>query len=374
MSFTLSILGFVAIFAGLLPLVRREAWWIRIFDFPRIQIAALALVVLTGDLVTRSDSGVFVTTFRILLTACILYQAYMIYPYTFLVPKQVKPAKASREESCFSLFISNVKIENRNVEGLRKIIHENNPDVILILEANDWWRDALVDFERSYPFTVQKPLDNSYGMLFYTRLELLTSEILFRVSDDVPSMRVCIALSSGIEVELHCLHPKPPVPQEEGTSKQRDAELLIVGREIRGKSTPTVVMGDLNDVAWSHTNYLFQKISRLLDPRIGRGFYNTFDARYPIMRFPLDHFFHSNHFRLITLRRLPYFGSDHFPMYIALSYEPEAAREQKAESPSTEDEREANEKIQRAPPAKIGMRREATGNSKTGRFKVQSST
>jgi hypothetical protein len=87
----------------------------------------------------------------------------------------------------------------------------------------------------------------------------------------------------------------------------------------------------------------------LLDPRIGRGFYNTFDARYPIMRFPLDHFFHSNHFRLITLRRLPYFGSDHFPMYIALSYEPEAAREQKAESPSTEDMREANEKIQRAP-------------------------
>jgi endonuclease/exonuclease/phosphatase (EEP) superfamily protein YafD len=186
-------------------------------------------------------------------------------------------------------------------------------------------------------------------MLFYTRLELLNAEILFRVYDDVPSVRARIALPSGVEVELYCLHPKPPVPREERSSEQRDAELLIVGRETRGNSTPTVVMGDLNDVAWSHTNYLFQRVSGLLDPRIGRGFYNTFDARYPIMRFPLDHFFHSNHFRLITLRRLPYFGSDHFPMYIALSYEPEAAREQKAESPSTEDMREANEKIQRAP-------------------------
>jgi endonuclease/exonuclease/phosphatase (EEP) superfamily protein YafD len=220
---------------------------------------------------------------------------------------------------------------------------------MLIVEADQWWRDALAEFERSHPFTVQKPLDNSYGMLFYSRLEIRSSEILFRVYDDVPSIRVRAFLPGGIEVELHGLHPKPPVPQEEGSSGQRDAELLLVGRETSGKRVPTVVMGDLNDVAWSHTNYLFQRTSGLLDPRIGRGFYNTFDARYPIMRFPLDHFFHSNHFRLITLRRLPYFGSDHFPMYIALSYEPEAAREQHAETPSVEDKREASDKIQDAP-------------------------
>jgi endonuclease/exonuclease/phosphatase (EEP) superfamily protein YafD len=346
---TLSSLGLAVILATLLPLVRRQAWWIRIFDFPRIQIATLALVVLAMDLFVRNDAGVLANSFRLVLAACILCQAYMIYPYTFFVPKQVKAAKAPRQESCISLLLANVKIENRNAGALRKIISENNPDVILIIEADDWWREALMELERSHPFTVQKPQDNCYGMIFYSRLEVVTAEALFRVYDDVPSMRVRVALPSGTEVELHCLHPKPPVPQEEGDSKQRDTELLIVGREFRGSNMPTVVMGDLNDVAWSHTNYLFQKISGLLDPRIGRGFYNTFDARYPIMRFPLDHFFHSNHFRLITLRRLPYFGSDHFPMYIALSYEPEATREQHAGSASAEDEREAREKIEAAP-------------------------
>jgi endonuclease/exonuclease/phosphatase (EEP) superfamily protein YafD len=158
-------------------------------------------------------------------------------------------------------------------------------------------------------------------------------------------------LPCGIRVELYGLHPKPPVPQEDASSEQRDAELLVVARRTRANSLPTVIMGDLNDVAWSHTNYLFQRISGLLDPRIGRGFFNTFDARYPIMRFPLDHFFHSSHFRLIALRRLPYFGSDHFPMYIALSYEPDVADEQKAAPPSSEDEREASEKTARAPTA-----------------------
>jgi endonuclease/exonuclease/phosphatase (EEP) superfamily protein YafD len=272
----------------------------------------------------------------------------MIYPYTFLVPRKVKPAKAPRPESSLSLLISNVKIENRNAAGLSNIIRASDPDVILILEADDWWRDALAEFEQTHPFTVQKPLDNSYGMLLYSRLEILDAEILFRVYEDVPSIRACVSLPASIEVELHCLHPKPPVPQEEGSSKERDAELLIVGRETRRKSLPVVVMGDLNDVAWSHTNYLFQKISGLMDPRIGRGFYNTFDARYPILRFPLDHFFHSNHFRLISLRRLPHIGSDHFPMFIALSYEPDAVREQKPQTPSTSDRHEASEKIQNA--------------------------
>ena len=348
MSLAFNILGVVVVLATLLPLLRKEAWWIRIFDFPRIQIAALGVVVLATDLAFRSEGSASTSALRIAIAAAILYQAYMIYPYTFLVPRKVKPAKAPRPESSLRLLISNVKIENRNATGLRNIIRANDPDVVLIVEADDWWRDALAELEQTHPFTVQKPLDNAYGMVLYSRRKIVDSEILFRVYDDVPSIRAAIALPSGVPVELHCLHPKPPVPQEDGSSIQRDAELLIVGRQIREKNIPLVVMGDLNDVAWSHTNYLFQRISGLMDPRIGRGFYNTFDARYPILRFPLDHFFHSNHFRLITLRRLPYFGSDHFPMFIALSYEPDATREQKPESPSSTDQQQATDKIDQA--------------------------
>ena len=107
-----------------------------------------------------------------------------------------------------------------------------------------------------------------------------------------------------------------------------------------------IVLGDLNDVAWSRTNYLFKNICGLLDPRIGRGFFNTFHAGYPFIRFPLDHFFHTNHFRLLELKRLESFGSDHFPVLIALSHEPDAEVEQEELEPDAEEVNEAEEKIQ----------------------------
>jgi hypothetical protein len=67
-----------------------------------------------------------------------------------------------------------------------------------------------------------------------------------------------------------------------------------------------------------------------------------------MIRFPLDHVFSSKHFRLVDFRRLPHCGSDHFPVFIALSYEPEAEVEQEKPAPTPEEEGEAREKIDAA--------------------------
>jgi endonuclease/exonuclease/phosphatase (EEP) superfamily protein YafD len=109
---------------------------------------------------------------------------------------------------------------------------------------------------------------------------------------------------------------------------------------------PVIVAGDLNDVAWSPTTRLFRKISGMLDPRVGRGMFNTFHAKYPFMRWPLDHLFHSDHFALVRMERLPTFGSDHFPILIELALVPGLEHHQEGLQADADDHREADEKTQ----------------------------
>lgn len=108
------------------------------------------------------------------------------------------------------------------------------------------------------------------------------------------------------------------------------------------------VAGDFNDVAWSDTTKLFQELSGLLDPRIGRGFYATFHARYPPLRWPLDHAFHSEHLALVEMRRLDAGGSDHFPILLELAVVPAAAFEQERPDAEAEDHEQADEIIDEA--------------------------
>ncbi len=196
-------------------------------------------------------------------------------------------------------------------------------------------------WKKNYPYTVLHPLDNAYGMALYSRFELVNPKVNFFIEDDIPSITTGVKLLSGNVINLYCLHPRPPVPVENDRSNERDAELLFVGRIIKEQNAPTIVAGDLNDVAWSRTTTLFQKISGLLDPRIGRGLYSSFHTKSSLIRFPLDHVFHSNHFRLAELRRLPNIGSDHFPIHIALTYEKTAELTQVEPVATPDEEREA---------------------------------
>lgn len=244
--------------------------------------------------------------------------------------------------------MANVQMENRSIERFLDIVHQTDPDVILTVETDKWWVDQLVSRTSQYSYKVLYPQDNYYGIALFSRLPLRDTEVRFLVEDDIPSIHTKVRLRSGDVIRLHGLHPRPPLPFPRTDSTGRDAELVVVGRAVKGNNEPAIVAGDLNDVAWSHTTRLFQRISGLLDPRIGRGMYNTFHASFPLFRWPLDHVFHSHHFQLITLIRCSSFGSDHFPVFIKLSYEPENSVEQPQPVATVEDHVEADEKIENA--------------------------
>lgn len=341
-------IGALMIAATAIPLARADAWWVRIFDFPRLQITVLLILIFAITLLIREDPSAADNVFFVALFLSAAYQCYRMFPYTTLARPEVQKSQRAEPERRIRLLIFNVLMDNDQSSKLLKLIAQHDPDVVLTVETNARWERELASLERDYPFTVKQPQDNTYGMLLYSKLELRNPEVKFLIEDDIPSIHTCIVLRSGTQIQLRCLHPRPPAPQESESTKERDAELLVVAKELKGKDDPALVAGDLNDVAWSRTNDLFQSISGLLDPRVGRGFFHTFNANWPVIRFPLDHVFSSRHFRLCEFKILPHCGSDHFPVFIELAYEPDAKAEQKKAEPTPEEKQEASEKIDRA--------------------------
>jgi endonuclease/exonuclease/phosphatase (EEP) superfamily protein YafD len=259
----------------------------------------------------------------------------------------VQSARRGHEyETNISLLIFNVLMENENYDCALKMILRYDADIVLLAEPDAKWAENLAPLKEKYEYTVFCPLDNRYGMMLYSRLPLHDTELQFLIQADIPSIHTQVRLPTGRDIALHGVHPRPPMPGENTRSTERDGELLLVGKAIRESDLPCIVAGDLNDVAWSRTTQLFKRISGLLDPRVGRGFYNTFHAHYPFLRVPLDHVFHSPHFRLASLERVDdACGSDHFPVYICLSLEPDAPAIQANPVAKVEEAKEASEVI-----------------------------
>lgn len=331
---------------SVLSVIRHDYWTFRVFDYPRLQKFVLTL--LTLILVVVFFTGAIRSQYLLigLLSLNLAFLAYQIVPFTPLGKKHILRVQNHISEQSIRIIIANVYQENTNYKGCLDELRNNEADLILLLETNKIWEQQTLSLEKTHPFHHRIPLENTYGMLLYSRYELVDPQVKFLVQDDIPSIHTKIKLPCGQLIQLYALHPTPPVPNENPRSTERDKELLLVADMAKAATDPIIVIGDMNDVAWSYTTELFLKMSGLLDPRRGRGFYNSFHAHYPIMRFPLDHAFISTDFKLKDMKRLDNFNSDHFPIYIALQYEPTAALQQESMQASAEDQAVASEKKQ----------------------------
>jgi endonuclease/exonuclease/phosphatase (EEP) superfamily protein YafD len=350
MSITIiATLATIIVLATVLPFSRSTRWWVRDMDFPRLQIAIAGLLLLAAELFFLELSTFAGPAIIAVTVICIVYQAWWILPYTKPYPNEVRHSAGPDSPDRIRIITANVLAPNHNSDGLISLIRQHDPDIFVTLESNAWWQEKLDVLENEYRYTIKCPLENLYGMHVYSRLPLEDSVTQFLVQPDIPSIHTLVILKSQKRVQMHFLHPTPPSPTENDESAERDAELLIVAKSVAGLETPVIVAGDLNDVAWSSTTRLFRKISGLLDPRIGRGMFNTFHADFWFMRWPLDHLFHSRHFTVAAIKRLPSFGSDHFPMLVELVYDEAAGAEQEGLTADASDEAIAEEKISEAP-------------------------
>jgi endonuclease/exonuclease/phosphatase (EEP) superfamily protein YafD len=137
---TLILCALVLIATGL-PLINTGAWWVRIFDFPRFQIAVLTLLALILAYLYADFKWTYKLPLLLILAASLVYQAQLVVIYTPLSKPRAKDSNKPAQENSFSLLVSNVLMRNEDKESLLTLVKKYNPDILLINEPDQVWAD-----------------------------------------------------------------------------------------------------------------------------------------------------------------------------------------------------------------------------------------
>ena len=251
--------------------------------------------------------------------------------------------KISKE---YRLLIANVYQENQSYEMFLDVINQFDPDFFLTVETNMVWQEALQKLKSAYPHSIEVPQENTYGMHFYSRYPIESAEVNYFVADDLPSIEAVVELDKN-KFRFFGIHPPPPSPTEEETSKERDAEIAALSKRIEqlNDGGHFMVAGDFNNVAWARSTEIFRKATGFIDPRKGRGFISTFPANYPLLRVPIDLVYHSANIRAIEVKTLPSINSDHLPLFFSF-YLTDSSEKQRVEQLNNAEANEREEMIQ----------------------------
>lgn len=143
---------FVLITTGL-PLINSKVWWIRIFDFPRIQIAVLCLLTIILTFVYVDFIWEFKLPLLLVLAASLVYQLQFVVIYTPLFKTQAKASNKPIAENSFTLLVSNVRMNNDDKERFHTRVKKHNPDILLINEPDQAWAASISKLDGDFPYS-----------------------------------------------------------------------------------------------------------------------------------------------------------------------------------------------------------------------------
>ncbi len=356
MLWIIRVLILLLVVVSILPEMPSGQWWIRLWEFPRLQLTFVLAVVLLLLIFhawlkrPRKEHAVLL----VLILALAGWQLSHIVPFTAVWPNEVPTADAQtlENQSTFKVLTANVTYKNDSYSEVVELIQREDPDLLLLIEIDSEWEEGLAPLNERYEYRVGEVRGEGLGIVLWSRFPFLEQEVKYLVSERRPSLFVTLDIPGIGPIRYVGTHPVPPGLKDRIThndetterrdSRVRDAELMLVARHVQQDSDNRwIVTGDFNDVAWSDTTKLFADLSDLKDPRHGRRLLSTYHAERPFWRYPIDHLFVSDGFHLVDLDRIRLKGSDHFAITTTLT----AARKDQAKPEASEDEHQKAQEL-----------------------------
>ena len=299
----------VAIMIGLLAFFGRYSFFGELVGNFRMQIAVV--IFLLGALLTY-------TQFRLWSALPIVVGIAVLFPiaWTFLPAQQTAPGPVS-----VSLLSYNILGHNEDREPVLETIWNHSADILVLLEYNNSWADAIEKNTSFYPYSIKHPSNTGYGIAVFSKFPFTNPTVEKSTeADDIPIVlsEIKIAQQSVLLAAVHLLSPTSPERMVVRNDQMATVTRLIEKYQ-QGRDLPVILVGDFNAVAWSPFVGDMLSHLNLRDTREGYFYQGSWPTFNWLLRIPIDNAFVSRQIHIGQRNLLPVTSSDHFPLYLEFS-------------------------------------------------------
>src|SRR5262249_2624570 len=186
------------------------------------------------------------------------------------------------------LILANVDHENDAHETFIAFAQKHAPDVLVVQEVNEVWRESLRALQSLYPFSEEAPRGGGSGMALYSRFRFDRLTVVFPEGDARPVILARMDID-GAPVSLLSLHPRTPIQNEH--FKLRNGMFVAAADCLLNLPGSKICVGDLNITPWSPYYRSFVEQTRLAPVRKGFGLLPSWPTFlfFKWLMIPLDH-------------------------------------------------------------------------------------
>lgn len=234
-----------------------------------------------------------------------------------ILPAYLPDKSGSGEAASLRVVSANVHAANDQYAAFTSWARSQKPDVIVAYEVTPAWGRALKSLEADYPYFVQIPRNDNFGLSVFSRLPLEKQKLLVLGSAGVPTLLFKVT-SNKRTLSIMATHPFPPI--NEDFFAKRNEQLDVVAAYMARIKGSRMVIGDFNTSQWSPYFTGMRGRGGLKNARNGFGILPTWPSYFPGFMIPLDHCLVSPDMIVRDIRVGEDIGSDHLPLFVHVTF------------------------------------------------------
>lgn len=265
-------------------------------------------------------SGIFLFLFAYLSLFNKKFFLYILISIILLIfniveiSQYIGTPKLENTEHKIKIGLFNVFTSNNKYSKLKTQIEREKPDIVILQEVNSEWINNISDLKNDYPYFIEFPQKDNFGIALYSKIKPINTDIEFWSEYYLPVIKTEILLN-GQKTTIYGIHTLPPTGKEYFKTRN---EMLSKMETLTDNNT--IFAGDFNTTIYSKTfknNFknLYDAQKTAKNPN---GTWNAF--WFKPFRIILEHILYTKNLKVSDFKTGESFGSDHLPVFVTIGY------------------------------------------------------